>query len=274
MAAHSGPWVEGHEAERLRRSRVDGLPRIDVESLEDEGDLVHERDVHGTEQVLDDFRGLRDPRMTHGDHPTDHLRVEGVGELRRRFIQAPDELRDVLDPISRVARVDPLGRERDAEVHSRAEPSRLEDRDEDLFRRPRVRCALEDDELPRSETAGDLPRGVLDLGEVGVVVRCEGRPHGDHEHVAFLEAAEVRRRQEPGVEGSDEVLPRGSEELPFPLPKGLDQIWPDVKPEDAVLVRERQGQRGPHVPEPDHSYDERTVGEFSPEGPVHGDWNR
>ena len=53
-----GPGLEGHEAERLRRGRVDDLPDVDVHPVAELRELVDERDVHRAEDVLEQLRQL------------------------------------------------------------------------------------------------------------------------------------------------------------------------------------------------------------------------
>ena len=53
VTAPAGPRIEAHESEGLRRRGVEHFPDVDAHAVEDHLELVHERDVDGAEDVLD-----------------------------------------------------------------------------------------------------------------------------------------------------------------------------------------------------------------------------
>ena len=58
----SGARVEAHEAKRLGRGGVEDLPDVDPHPVEDDLQLVDERDVDGPEDVFHELGRLRGPR--------------------------------------------------------------------------------------------------------------------------------------------------------------------------------------------------------------------
>ena len=58
VAAEAGARLEAHEAERLRRGRVDDLPDVDAHPVAELRELVDERDVDRAEDVLEQLRQL------------------------------------------------------------------------------------------------------------------------------------------------------------------------------------------------------------------------
>ena len=53
--------IEGHESKRLGLRSLDHLPDIDPHGFVDQLQFVHQRDVDGTKDVLQEFRRLGDP---------------------------------------------------------------------------------------------------------------------------------------------------------------------------------------------------------------------
>ena len=135
--------------------------------------LVDQRDVDVPVGVLQQLGHLglagaactarpcrRSGRRTHGA-----AAVHSGGE-------AADDLRGVAARRSRVARVDPLRRERQVEVAAARQPGGLEDRPDDLLGRARVGGRLQHDQHPGAE----VPRDGRDRGVDGVEVRARRRP--------------------------------------------------------------------------------------------------
>ena len=74
MPAEAGARLEGLEAERFRRGRLDHLPDVDPHPVAELGELVHERDVDRAVDVLEQLRQLG--RLGRGDL------VDGVDRVR------------------------------------------------------------------------------------------------------------------------------------------------------------------------------------------------
>ena len=94
VTAPAGTGVEAHEAERLRRRGIENLPDVDTHPVEHDLQLVDERDVHGTEDVLDQLARLGRPRGRNAHRLHDHLVVKGLRQISRHRIDAADDLRD------------------------------------------------------------------------------------------------------------------------------------------------------------------------------------
>ena len=157
VAAEARARVERHEAERLGLGRLDDLPDVDPHAVEDHLQLVHERDVHGAEDVLEELRGLGDARARDRD---DACRARRRTAPRPTSVEAAvhaaDDLRDRLRGEVRAARVLALGREGEQEVLRACERPALSRIGRHLLvGRARVGRRLEHDELAR---AGAAPR--------------------------------------------------------------------------------------------------------------------
>src|SRR2546421_10714742 len=72
VPADAGTGRELHEAEWLRRRRLDHFPHVHAELVADDRHLVDETDVHAAERVLEDLDELC--RLRGGDR---HERVDG-----------------------------------------------------------------------------------------------------------------------------------------------------------------------------------------------------
>jgi hypothetical protein len=155
-----------------------------------------------------------------------------------------------------VARVDPLGREREVEVEAGGEARQLlEQGADDLVGGARVGGRLEDDERARLEhLPGGLGRG-LDRGEVGAIgLRQRGR-HADDRDVRSAvtgRLGDVRGRPEtPRDHGRDvgvgQVIDMRAADVER-VDGGLPHVEAgDAQPGPDRLLRERQA----HVAKPD-----------------------
>ena len=87
---------ELHEAERLRRGRVDDLPHVDAELVADDRHLVDEPDVDRAERVLEQLHQLGRFGRRHRDDRVDARSRRAPSRLRCRRRDAADDLRRVL----------------------------------------------------------------------------------------------------------------------------------------------------------------------------------
>ena len=108
MPSDARAWLEGHEPERLRRGGVQHLPGVDVQLVAEHRELVHERDVHMPEGVLEELRGLPDARRRDRHDLVDELLVERDRDLERGPGRAADDLRRVPQPEFLIPGIDPL----------------------------------------------------------------------------------------------------------------------------------------------------------------------
>ncbi len=119
MPAEAGAGLEAHEPERLRRGGVDHFPDVDAHAVAELREFVHERDVHRTEDVLEELGQLRRLRRRDRDHGLERALVEGDGALGAGRGDPADDLGRRLRRPVRAARVDALGREGEEEVLAR-----------------------------------------------------------------------------------------------------------------------------------------------------------
>ena len=107
MAANSRARVERHEPEWFRRRSVNDLAALDAQMAAHDRELIGERDIHISEDVLNQFgdSGARD-----GDDADAELLIEQRSHLRALLGDSADDLGDVDDFEMVIARVDPLRR--------------------------------------------------------------------------------------------------------------------------------------------------------------------
>src|SRR5690606_6652468 len=89
--------------------------RVKPHPPEDDRELVYESDVDVPLNVLDHLRSLGGPDVP-GDVDVGHKPVEGSEALSGRGVHAGDDLRDLIQGVVDVARVDPLRGVADEEV--------------------------------------------------------------------------------------------------------------------------------------------------------------
>src|SRR5262245_9887344 len=58
MAPYSRTRIERHKSERLGCRRLDDFPRVDTQVIAELGELVHKRDVNGSESILEQLGAL------------------------------------------------------------------------------------------------------------------------------------------------------------------------------------------------------------------------
>ena len=67
MAPKAGAGIKGHEAEWLRLRGIDHFPDVDVHPIENDFHLIDEGDVHGAENVFQEFGRFGHFRGRNGD---------------------------------------------------------------------------------------------------------------------------------------------------------------------------------------------------------------
>src|SRR5438874_12302393 len=60
LPSNSRARIERHEATRFRRRGIDDFPHVEVHTVAEHRELVHERDVQGAEWLLEKLRELGD----------------------------------------------------------------------------------------------------------------------------------------------------------------------------------------------------------------------
>jgi hypothetical protein len=221
-----------HFVPAASRTALVSIPHL----AEDDRELVHESDVDVALDVLDHLRRLGGPDVA-GDVDVGHEAVEGGEALGGRRVHAGDDLRDLLQRVVDVARVDPLGRVADGEVLP-AGPAGgpLKGRDHDLLGEAGVDGRLEDDDGAVFEVPADGLGGRDDIGDVGVLrLRHRGGDGDDHD---------VRLADPGRVRGGEDLVPGLGVD-----PGDLLRI--EVVADRLEVPRERIGEGIPDVSEAD-----------------------
>jgi len=192
VAAEAGPRVERHEAERLRFGGIHDLENVDAHLVEDDLQLVHEGDVHGAEDVLQQLDGLGRARVRDGHRLHDDARVKGIGHGERIAAFGADDLWDGGGAEVGVAGILALGAIGNEKVDTGGESAQLlSQRLDELFGGAGVGGGLEDDELPFAQMRPDGAHGILDVRHVGLAVLVERGGHAEKEDVGLGDAGEV-----------------------------------------------------------------------------------
>ena len=195
VAAETGTRAEAHEAERLRRRRVDDLPNVDRHPVAELRELVDECDVDRAEDVLEQLRQFRCLRRRHLDDRVDRAAVDVRCVLRALRRDPAEHLRRRLRRPVLAARVDALRRHRKMEAGADLQPGTLlEDREQHFPRRPRPCCRLEHDDLPCVQHLRNPARRRLDDGEVRLALAGERGRERDEDRLGVLQLLVVGRR--------------------------------------------------------------------------------
>ena len=145
----------------LGAGRLQDLERIEPHAVEDQGQLVDQRNVDVTLGVLDDLGGLghADARRRIGAGGDDAA-VKGVDELCRLRRRARGDLADGRQSMLLVARIDALGTVADEEILIELESGHLlEDRRAVLLGAARVDRRLVDHDRALAQHLADGPAG-------------------------------------------------------------------------------------------------------------------
>ncbi len=139
------------------------------------------------------------------------------------------------------------------EVAAGLEPASLEDRLEELSRRPRICRRLQDDELALPQAGRDLRRRAPDDRKVGLALAGERRRQGDEDGIHLLQRVVVGR-------GGDSIgihellqLARGNVvDVALPAVDAVDDVLIDVDQNDRLArVGEHPRERHADVSSPD-----------------------
>ena len=214
----------------------------DAHAIEDDRELVHQRDVEIALRVLDDLRGLGDlDRRRAVDAGVDDRAVRVGDALERRRVLARDDLHDALERVLLVARVDALGRVAELEVLALREARDLgEDRPADVLGDARVDRRLVDDDGALLEApCRRSPTPSRPASRSGTLLLSTGVGTATTKNVTPLRSAMslviVQRRRLRARSSETSLVPiEAAAEL-------LDLLLVDVEPDGArELARERQ----------------------------------
>jgi hypothetical protein len=124
-------------------------------------------------------------------HLVDDAAVQLGSGLGRGLVDPADDLRGRPCGEVSAARIDALGREREMEPVARLQPALLEQRLEDVARRPGVGRRLEHDEMAGMEVGGDRTCRALDVRQIGIALGGKRRGDGDHDRIRPRDHAEI-----------------------------------------------------------------------------------
>src|SRR5581483_6784749 len=254
VAAETRPGLEGHEPERLRRGGADHFPDVDVHAVAQLRELVHERDVHRAEDVLEQLRQLGGLGGRHLVDVVERAPVQRSGGPCRLGVEPSDDLRRRLRRPVRPARIDALRREGEMEVGAGLQPAaRLEQRLQHLAGRARIGGRLEDDEMALRQMRRDVAGGALDVAQVRLALGREWRGNRDDDGGAVADDAEIgRRRYEPGVDEPFQIVGMDVLDVALAAVDPVDDRLLDVDENDALAcVGERLRMRHADVAGPD-----------------------
>ena len=165
----------------------------DAETVADQGELVHQRDVEIALGVLEHLRGLGHPDRRRPMQPRgDDRAVHRLDARERPLAVRRDHLGDRLQPVRRVARIDALRRVAEVEVAARPQAGGLRQPGAaDLLGQPREHRALEHHQAVWPQGRPDLGTGSPQGLQVGLPVGVDRRGHGHQETGAPFEVARV-----------------------------------------------------------------------------------
>src|SRR6267142_1323208 len=200
-AVSAEPWagVERHEPEWLRLRRFDHFPHVDVHAVEDRLELVHQRNVHGSEHVLEKLARFGNARARDWNHALQRAAVECCSRLRGRLIHAADYLRYGPRGEPFITGIFPLRRKGQEKVLRTAQTTAFEDRTNLLIRRSRIRGRPEYHELAATEPHSDLARSRVNERIIRLAMLPERRWNTNDDCVALRQPIEVRRRAVPAA---------------------------------------------------------------------------
>ena len=253
MSAEARAGIEGHEAEGLGARGLDHLPDVDAHRLINELQLVHERDIDRTEDVLGELHRLGGPCVANRHHALDELPIERFRRCGSARTVASHHLGDARGGEIGIARILPLGRIGDEQCFLRDEPAPLQDRLQYLGGRARIGGGFQHDELTLPQMREQRFGGGDDIGKIGLAVAAERGRHADENGVRFAEPGNVGG----GLEAvSAHFLDRSVRNMPeirfagIQLPRfyRIDVIADDAIPRGGERARQRQAD----IAEADH----------------------
>ena len=271
VSAHqTGPEAQEVPLGARRRQHLAG---VDAEFVEQQRQLVDERDVDVALGVLDDLRGLGDAdRRRSVGARGDDLGVEGVHKLGRRRGGAGGDLEDVRQAVLVVARVDALGGVAQPEVGVDAQPRLgFEDRSTDLLGGARVDRRLVDHHVAGCQRAPDGAARGLQRREVRPTEPVDGGRDGHDVDVHVGESGRVRAEGQAAGRGcrrlgtGGQAAGQGRSEVSIghlqrAVVAAAQLRHPrrvDVEPDHGQDLGELHGNGQPHIAQADHGHADR-----------------
>jgi len=173
MAAKSRPGIERLEAERLALGCLDHVPDIDTHSIIKHLQFIDECDVDGAVGVFKNLACLCHLGARDGHDPDDHPSVKCGCQFQTGGLQAADDLGDGWSRELRVAWVFAFRAECQEKVLSRLETPSAEDGKHHIPGSAWIGCALEHDQLARTQFSRDGMSRADYVSQVGLT--CIGQ---------------------------------------------------------------------------------------------------
>ena len=191
VAAHKA-GMEREEV-RLGGSGAQHLAGVDAHAVEDDRELVHQRDVQVTLRVLDHLGGLGDADAARAVHAGERdLRIELRDALEGFRTVARDDLRNGAQPVGLVAGVDALGGVADVEVLAPAHAGGALERGHAVFLgAARIHGRFDDHRRPALHVAARRFHRGKQQAQVGPVRRVDRRGHGDDQEVRLAQGVRI-----------------------------------------------------------------------------------
>lgn len=234
---------------------------VDAQALEDDGQLVHERDVQVALGVLDDLGGLGHLETGGAvDARLDHGAVDLGQQVGRGLVGTGDDLLDGLQGVDLVAGVDAFRRVAHGEVRAVGEAGFLfQDGHADLFGEAGVDRGFIDHHAALGHVTAHGVAGAHHGGEVGGTVFVDGGGHGHDDHGG------------PGqVGGVAGVLDRGGGQglvghfvgAVMAFAQLFDASGVDVETDHVYMAGKSHGQGQAHIAQADNGQGTCPVCEF------------
>ena len=138
MSSYSRSWIEGHEAERFRRSSLNDFPGVYAERIAETRHLVSHADVDRPESVLQKLGGFGHARRRDRENVFNDLRVEMRCRFGRSGGRAANYFRDVMRLKLRVAGINSFRREGQKEIFVEMQARLFKHREQHFVRRARI----------------------------------------------------------------------------------------------------------------------------------------
>src|SRR5690606_19966582 len=205
-----------HEAEWLGRRRTDYLENVDTHAVGDDLQLVHQADVHGAVNVLQELRHLGGTGGAHRNDLVHRLAVQRHADPQAGGRRAAADLGNVARRELRVAGILPFRRKAQKDVPAHLEAALLDAWLELFLGRAGVGRAFQRDELSGSQMRQERLEAAGDETEIGFPRRGERRRYADDQRVGFGYATYVRRGLKAPAAGGGDGGIGNMQEVAFP----------------------------------------------------------
>src|SRR5262252_1999165 len=157
MSAEPRPWIKRHEAEWLRRRRVDHFPHINTHAVAHQRDFVHQADVDHAECVLQELNHLGYLCRTHWYNGLEALRIEQPAHFGACRRDAADYLWDIRGLVLGISWIHAFRGEAKEKVAPHLQPALIPQHwKNELFSGTRIRCRFQNHEHARVKVASDF----------------------------------------------------------------------------------------------------------------------